>query len=412
MLIIFILNQLIGLYRLFSVFLFLTDITSCKNEMASKQIDLIFEDQKQQQNALKTHSISISTAQQDDGITSAGNSKPLQADPKQPDQAPPKFELEDTTIKAGTTQSIRLEEITINAGTTQSIRLKANGNTEGYIIKSISISKNGTYCTGKFGITEDYKKRLKQPIPPTGLPITLTTNPRQQDGYYELKLKIGKTGKGSRPTEQWVECTIQVINDKAKNEKQNESCSAKQTIAAYNSNTMVQNDCPSKDEADASKNIDEDASKNIAEDDFKNIEADASKNITKDASKNDRANPSKNIAEEKPQNDTTSESPSVGLKDITIKVGTTKSITLEIIGITEEYVIKTISLKKTNTNNYHTPKLGLNRLKGEAIGNSGITFPLPEQFPLKPGAYVLRITVAKNEKNSKTQAFQCTVTVS
>lgn len=194
---------------------------SCKNQTASKKIDFIVENQEQ-----KTHTTTnlVAIDQKDDIIASASN------DERQKNHFIKKGDdyqygssknASEQMHQVDTLLSFTLKDITIKAGTVQSILLEATGNTEGYSIKSVSIQNNGSNCTKKFGIGTATLKN--KPIPPTGLPITLTTDPKLKAGSYAFKMKIGKTGKGSQATAQWVKCMIYIIEDEVKNETQNAS---------------------------------------------------------------------------------------------------------------------------------------------------------------------------------------------
>ncbi|WP_419241161.1 hypothetical protein [Cardinium endosymbiont of Nabis limbatus] len=104
-------------------------------------------------------------------------------------------------------------EITVNVEKPASIKLEATGNTEGYVIKSISVNKNGRYLTSKFNNIKAYQD---QPIPSSGLTMHFTADTSLKAGDYQLKIKVGKKGPGSRQTEAWKECTIHVTNDAKK----------------------------------------------------------------------------------------------------------------------------------------------------------------------------------------------------
>lgn len=275
-------NNLIGVYFRFSVVSLLYTCCyagSCKNQAASKNIDLMREKQK-------TFNLSNSTEidPKDHVITSQGNSERPNDDAVQMESNDrdknPKNHLAQTN-QVDTQPSFTLKDITTKAGTQQPIMLEVAGITEGYSIKSTSVTKNGTYYTKEFGVT----KLNKKPIPPSSLPITLTTDPKLQAGSYELKIKIGKTGKSSQKTEQWVKCNIHVIKDEAKNH------------------------CLNKDKADTAKDI--------------------------------QAHPE--------QNHTIPAEPSFTLKDITIQAGTQQSTMLEVAGITEGYSIKSISVSQNKS---------------------------------------------------------------
>ncbi|MGI2257170.1 hypothetical protein ACRRVD_01140 [Candidatus Cardinium hertigii] len=148
---------------------------------------------------------------------------------------PPTFTLKDiTTIKAGTTSSMSLE---------------STGHTEGYIIKSVSVKRNGSYYTNKFRV----KSIENQPIPATGLSITLTTDPNLKTGAYTLRMKIGKTGKGSKPTEQWVEYMIHVSKDEVKNESEDSSCSDVPPVQVSNNERLPENTAKNKKKHSAKK---------------------------------------------------------------------------------------------------------------------------------------------------------------
>ncbi len=228
---------------------------SCKNEAAAKRPDLIIETEQQaQQSTRNGNAIERAQRAQTSDVIPDNIEKSKQyglqaaANPNHPDEdlkayleprdqidTPPSFSLQDN--------------LTIQAGTKQSIALAAMGKTEGYSIKSISIAKNGRYYTSKFGVGI----LTSTPIPPSGLPITLTADPALTAGHYELKIRIGKTGKGSRQTEQWAKSTIHIITDEVKNDKQEASCSTNQTIEPLSNETI--NNCLNQDETDGSEKI-------------------------------------------------------------------------------------------------------------------------------------------------------------
>lgn len=102
-----------------------------------------------------------------------------------------------------------LKDITIQVGTSQSITLAVTGLTEGYIIKSVSITNNTTTRYIKqFGL-DDLKNKT---IPSSGLAFELTANKSLKLGTYLLQIKLGKTGADSQKTEQFVGCTITVFD--------------------------------------------------------------------------------------------------------------------------------------------------------------------------------------------------------
>lgn len=139
--------------------------------------------------------------------------------------------------KVETPPVFTLKDITIKAGTEQSILLGVTGQTEGYSIKSVAVEKNGSYHTKKFGI----KLVKNQPISPTGLSITLTTNRNLKKGAYTFRMKIGKIGKGSKTTEQLIESMIHIIEDELKKEPQNGSCNDVPLVQALNNETLREN---------------------------------------------------------------------------------------------------------------------------------------------------------------------------
>lgn len=270
-------NRLMEWYDRFSVVSLLYTCFyagSCKNEAASKNVNL------------KTYTTSNSPAldQKDDSAASKSNGKRPSKDAVQMESNNRHKNSKNhsaQTNQVDTPPIFTLQDITIQPGTKQSTMLKVTDITEGYVIKSISVKEvkqNGSYHTSKFGV--DILKN--KPIPPSGLPITLTSDPTLKAGPYELKIRIGKTGKGSRQTEQWVKCRIHIIEDESKN------------------------NCPSKYEADTAENI-------------------------------------QGYQE---QNYTTPAEPSFTLKDVTIQAGTEQSTILEVAGITEGYSIHAISIKK------------------------------------------------------------------
>ena len=263
-----ILNKLMGVYGHFSALLLLIDAGSCKNE-AAKQTDLSLEKgkEKQDQKAYTTAnspSEALEIDQKDAIITFTSNNskrpKNYAAQMTSNHQHESSQDHSEQMDQADAQPSFTLQEITIKAGTKQSIRLEVAGSTEGYIIKSIAVTKKNitTPYAKQFGL--DLLKGT--PIPPSGLPVTLTTDAKLKAGLYELKIKVGKTGKGSRKTEHCVESTIHVIKDKVKNKKQNESYSENQTIQALNSEAIPQeaipqNDGLSKAETHIAENIQE-----------------------------------------------------------------------------------------------------------------------------------------------------------
>lgn len=194
---------------------------SCKNQTASKKIDFTVENQEQKTN---TTSNLVEIDQKGDIIAATSNHEKGKNHSIKKEFDYQNESSKDTSKQmhqVDTLLSFTLKDITIKAGTVQSIPLEATGNTEGYSIKSVSIQKNGSNCTKKFGIGTATLKN--KPIPPTGLLITLTTDPKLKAGPYTFKMKIGKTGKGSQTTAQWVKCMISIIEDKAKNKTQNAS---------------------------------------------------------------------------------------------------------------------------------------------------------------------------------------------
>lgn len=226
-------NNLIAIFIRFSIVSILYVCIyagSCKNKMAANKAELIVEKHKQKtckpSNGLetdpkKTNDLAIDP--KDDGVASESNV-----------ETPPIFTLKDITIKAGMEQSILL-------GVT--------GQTEGYSIKSVEIEQNGSYHTKKFGV-ESLKN---QPIPATGLSITLTTDPKLKTGAYTFRMKIGKRGKGSKTTEQWVEYMIHVIEDKVKNELENGSCSGLPPVQVSNNERLPKNTSKTKKKHSAKK---------------------------------------------------------------------------------------------------------------------------------------------------------------
>lgn len=257
-------NNLITIFVRFSIVSILWTCLyagSCKNKTAANHTDCIVN--KHEQKAHRT-SNGLTTNPKQDGATSESKV-----------DTPPGFTLKDITIKAGTEQSILL-------GVT--------GDTEGYTIKSVSVRQNRSYYTDKFGV-----KSLKdQSIPPTGLSITLTTDPNLKTGAYRFRIKIGEIGKGSRTTEQWVECTIHVIEDNVKNEPQNGSCSGGPAVQLSNNETLLKN-----------------------------------------TSKNHST-----------QTDTPSTQLSFTQKNIVIQTGNKEPIVLQVNGNTEGHIIDSISIKK------------------------------------------------------------------
>ena len=110
--------------------------------------------------------------------------------------------------------SFSLASVTFQTGTPGCVSLKAEGAVEGYFIKSLSICKDA--CPTKdFCTTTDYKAQFgldapsmsllkKQSITAAGLNIQLNPSLRLKPDSYKLTIKLGKIGKGSAPTDQFV----------------------------------------------------------------------------------------------------------------------------------------------------------------------------------------------------------------
>jgi hypothetical protein len=104
-----------------------------------------------------------------------------------------------------------LKDIAIQAGTIQSLMLEVGGTVEGYIIKSVSVTKNTTTnYTKHFGLNTLKGQLISSP----GVNFTLVADQKLKPSVYTLKIKVGRTGVGSRATEQIVCCTITVTSTK------------------------------------------------------------------------------------------------------------------------------------------------------------------------------------------------------
>ncbi|ROT47253.1 hypothetical protein [Candidatus Cardinium hertigii] len=104
--------------------------------------------------------------------------------------------------------------------------------------------------------------------------------------------------------------------------------------------------------------------------------------------------------------------PSFTLKDLTIESGTVQSMTLSVAGMAEDYIVKSVSITKNATTSY-VKQFGLNNIKNQPVPSSGLTFTLIANQNLKPGAYLLTLTLGKVGVGSKAtvQLVSCTITI-
>ncbi|WP_243018736.1 MULTISPECIES: hypothetical protein [Candidatus Cardinium] len=264
--------------------------------------------------------------------------------------------------------SFTLKDITIHIGEKQSHMLEVAGVTAGYNIKSISVSQNRIYYTKQFGV----ERFNNQPIPTSGLPITLTTDSTLKAGVYELKIKIGKIGKNSKNTEQWVTCMIYVIKDEekvqdtSKIEKQNKSShtpSKTQNIPGLQSETIHHMGSIIENEPDTAKNKEADLT----------------------------------------QGHTTPTQPSFSLQDITMQAGTQQPSLLQATGNTEGYSVKSISVSQNRLSKaiYYTKKFGLEIFNNKPIPSSGLPIILTADSTLQAGSYQLKIKIGQTGKGSQ-----------
>ncbi|MGI2298657.1 hypothetical protein ACRRVB_02570 [Candidatus Cardinium hertigii] len=313
-------NNLIAIFVRFSIVSILYTCLyagSCKNKTAANHTDCIVN--KDEQKAHRT-------------------SNGLTTDPKEDEIA--------SERKADRPPIFTLKEITIQAGKEQSILLAVTGDTEGYAIKSFSVKQNSSYHTKKFGI----KLFKNQTIPPTGLSIPLTTDSNLKTGAYRLRIKLGQTGKGSKTTEQCVECTIHVIEDEVKNEPQNGSYSDGPPVQVSNNETLLEN-----------------------------------------TSKNHST-----------QTDTPPAPLSFTEKNIVIQTGNKEPIALQVNGNTEGYIIDSISIKRNiNKNKQYIHK---------PIASSG-SINIGTLSFLNSGVHVLKMNISRGEENSDKQSIKCTIDV-
>ncbi|MEF2228935.1 MAG: hypothetical protein V3581_02765 [Candidatus Cardinium sp.] len=350
-------NKLIVWYGRFFVLLLLANASFCKNEAANEVGHIL-------NNCSTANSTKIDPLdQKDHAATSKANQTADRhpdenlkagAEPTHPVDVPPSFSSKNISIKAGTQQSTMLE---------------VTGQAEEYVIKSISVkvvkpkqktaNQNGRYCTDQFQV----KQLEGTPIPSSGLCITVTANPALQAGAYLLNIKIGKRGKGSRKTEQSVQCIIDVIKDQAKDDKQNVS-----------NNEIPQNDYASDNEHDCLNQDETDT-----------------------------------LKEHLTQSYTIPAEPRFTLKDMTIQAGSTHPIMLEATGITDKYFIKSISVKFNN--DLCTSEFGIALPKKKPIQLSDWKAILTTAPTLKPGDYLLKINIGQIGKGSKKteQWVQCTI---
>ncbi|AXI23882.1 hypothetical protein CE557_035 [Cardinium endosymbiont of Sogatella furcifera] len=348
-------NKLITWYGRFLILLLLANASSCKNNTAKNQVKYILKNQAQ--NTYRTtHSTEIDPLDQaDQATTSTANqmtdphpdeSLKADAEPTHPVDVPPSFSLKDISIKAGTQQSTMLE---------------VTGQTEGYVIKSISVKaakpkKNATKQNRDYYTKEFQVKQLEgTSIPSSGLCITVTADPALQARRYLLNIRIGKKGKGSRKTEQSVQCIIDVIKDEAKDDKKNVS---NNEIPQNDYATDNEHDCLNQDETDTLK-------------------------------------------EHLTQSYTIPAEPRFTLKDMTIQAGSTHPIMLKATGITDKYFIKSISV--TLNNHSYTSEFGIALANKKPIQLSDWKAILTTNPTLKPGNYALKINIGQIGKGSKKQ---------
>jgi len=291
---------------------------SCKNKMAANHTDFIV-DKHEQKTQKTTHE--------------------LKTDPKE--------DGGDLYSKVDTPPTFTLQDLTIKAGREQPILLGVTGQTEGYSIKSVSVERNGCYYTEKFGV----KSLNKKPIPSTGLPIILAANTKLKTGSYVFRIKIGKIGKGSKTTEQSVECMIHVIEDKVKNEPQNGSCNGAPAVQVSNHEILQENSSKNKEKQSPKKHT--------------------------------------------PQLNFTPE-------NIVTQTGSKAPIRLQVNGKTEGYIIDSIAIRK----NIDKKRQYIN----QPIPSSGL-MTLEDLSYLTPDKYGLEIKVSKRGKNSLPQFLECTIEV-
>ncbi|WP_243516943.1 MULTISPECIES: hypothetical protein [unclassified Candidatus Cardinium] len=369
-------NNFLVIYGRFTALLLAVDSISCqcKNAEAYKKINPVLE--RKEKKSCPTQNASIAsnapaTIQKSAEInvqgnfTNSSNDSLKVEEPHQDESAMGQLAQAD---QRNVQPSFTLKDITIYAGAKQSHMLEVAGITAGYNIKSISVSQNRIYYTKQFGV----ELFNNQPIPTSGLAITLAIDSTLKAGVYELKIKIGKTGKGSKKTEQSVTCMIHVIKDEAKVqdtlkiEKQNKSSnisSTTQTIPVLQSETINHMGSIIEDEPDTAKNKEADLT----------------------------------------QAHITPTQPSFSLQDITMKAGTQESVMLEATGDTEGYGVKSISVSQDRVSKaiYYTKKFGVEIFNNKPIPSSGLPIILNTDSTLQAGSYQLKIKIGQTGKGSQ-----------
>ena len=343
--------------------------SSCKNSAADRQTEAM--------NKIIKTDATLPTHCHQAAQSTAGNTTLLhnQSPAHPPDDA-------NQTISPANTISIQptftLQDMTIQAGTQRPTILQINNYIEGYVVKTVSITKNTTTSYVKqFGLDQ-----LKnQPINASGLTFMLTTNKHLKHGVYLLKLTIGKLGIGNKATRQSVACKITVFNNQT---PKIDTTACMSTIPPTCHHTTPTTPIATIDSATQTNTVDLIA----------------------------QSNESVQTQEETSRRNTENGPTNLRLKDMTIQPGSTASTTLEIENHTQGYRIKYISVTKNSTTSY-VKKFGLTQLKNTPIPPHGLTFTLTADKKLRPDIYFLKITVSKTGigSNATIQMATCTIRV-
>ncbi|MDD9139716.1 MAG: hypothetical protein NQ127_02185 [Candidatus Cardinium sp.] len=303
---------------------------------------------------------------------------------------PPSAEKAKETTTPLLTQPIQprfnLKNMKIQAGTSYNAKLGCQQLTEGYCIQSVRIIKDSTLSYVPHFSLHTLRN---QPIPIHGLSFTVTPSQKVKPGDYLLLLTIGKYGKGSKATLQFVQCTITVCPNDEEIDSETTTCHPPTKVT------------PSTQQCARQTTLSEEA-----------IPPNLNSRPTSIHEKENSQTPIENTS---PPVEKSTAQPSFILDDSSVQAGSSCLITVKESHPTNEYRVKTISVQKDNATGtkgkYYTKQFITEEIKKQPIPASGLTFPLTVQQQVKPGIYRLKLIISKPNKPACQQAVYATVTV-